>query len=347
MKSFAETYPELVKEWSKENKLSPNEVSYGSNKMIMWEGSCGHRWIASAKNRGHGHGCPYCTGNKVQEGLNDLATLYPRIAKEWSARNYPLEPSEVTAKANRIVWWECSKCRQEWQARIADRTDGHGCPVCSGEKLVTGINDFATEHPDLATEWSEKNEQQPTHARSKSRKKVWWKCNRCGHEWQAVINSRVKGSICPECIRRDRMERYPYHNAEEEKTFKTAVIAYYAVKADEGIILESDDKIGVMLDTFFPRCNAAIIYSRPLVRECLVRRENAKNWLCLNAGIKLFRISEPGANEYDNCICLTMKNKSYEVLSLAVQTAFDMLGIDADIDIERDMREIISFSKSI
>ena len=161
-----------------------------------------------------------------------------------------------------------------------------------------------------------------------------------------MINSRVKGSICPECIRRDRQERCPYHNAEEEKIFKTAVIAYYAVKADEGVIIDSDEKIGVVLDTYLPNRNAAIIYSRPLVRECLVRRENAKNWLCLNAGIKLFRISEPGSNEYDNCICLTLRNKSYEVLSLAVQTAFDMIGIPVDVDIDRDMSEIISFSKS-
>ena len=115
------------------------------------------------------------------------------------------------------------------------------------------------------------------------------------------------------------MERCPYHNTEEEKSFKKAVIAYYAVMADEGIIIDSDEKIGVILDTYFPN---------------------------RNAGIKLFRISEPGANEYDNCVCLTMNNKSYEVLSLAVQTAFSMVGIDADVDIERDMREIINFSKS-
>ena len=346
MVSFAEKRPELVKEWAKENEYKPDKVSYGSNKMILWKGSCGHRWRATAKNRGNGHGCPYCSGNKVLPGFTDLETLYPHLAREWSVRNYPLEPSEVTVKANRIVWWECSKCRQEWQARIADRTDGHGCPVCSGEKLVTGINDFATEYPDLATEWSYRNDELPTQVWSKSRKNVWWRCNRCGHEWQAVINSRVKGSICPECIRRDRQERCPYHNAEEEKIFKTAVIAYYAVKADEGVIIDSDEKIGVVLDTYLPNRNAAIIYSRPLVRECLVRRENAKNWLCLNAGIKLFRISEPGSNEYDNCICLTLRNKTYEVLSLAVQTAFDMIGIPVDVDIERDMREIISFSKS-
>ena len=33
----------------------------------------------------------------------------------------------------------------------------------------------------------------------KSTKKVWWKCQKCGHEWQAVIASRAKGTKCPLC----------------------------------------------------------------------------------------------------------------------------------------------------
>lgn len=29
------------------------------------------------------HGCPYCTGQKVRKGINDFATLYPDLLKEW------------------------------------------------------------------------------------------------------------------------------------------------------------------------------------------------------------------------------------------------------------------------
>ena len=131
MKSFADMYPSLVNEWSTENELSPDKVSYGSNKAIIWNGSCGHTWTATPKNRGNGHGCPICSGNKVIAGLNDLVTLYPDIAKEWSSeRNYPSAPQFFRPKSNRLFWWKCSKCGLEWQARIADRTDGHGCPHC-------------------------------------------------------------------------------------------------------------------------------------------------------------------------------------------------------------------------
>ena len=77
-----------------------------------------------------------------------------------------------------------------------------------------------------------------------------------------------------------------------------------------------------------------------------MRREIARNWLCFKAGIKLIRIAEPGTNEFNNCICITLGDKSFDVLSLAVQTAFDMIGLDADVDIERDMMEIVNFLKN-
>ena len=130
MRSFSEVYPDLIKEWSPENDLSPDKVSYGSNKAIIWNGPCGHTWTATPKNRGHNHGCPICSGNKIVAGLNDLASRFPDIAKEWSDRNFPAMPSGFAPKSNMNIWWRCSSCGREWQARIADRTDGHGCPHC-------------------------------------------------------------------------------------------------------------------------------------------------------------------------------------------------------------------------
>lgn len=31
------------------------------------------------------YSCPYCSGHKVLRGFNDLATLNPRLAKEWQS----------------------------------------------------------------------------------------------------------------------------------------------------------------------------------------------------------------------------------------------------------------------
>ena len=344
MISFAEKHPELVLEWARENEYSPDVVSYGSNKMIIWNGSCGHTWTATAKNRGNGSGCPYCSGNKALRGYNDLETLYPELVKEWSDSNYPLKPDEVTARADRSVWWECQRCKQKWKARIADRTDGHGCPVCAGEKLVSGINDLATLYPMIAAEWSDRNDKKASMIRPKFRENAWWKCQDCGSEYKAVVDSRVKGRICPECLRISRQENIPFRNVEEERIFKMNAIAHYADIVGVNVVLGSDDIIGVPLDTYFPGQKAAIIYSKPLVSEYRVRRENAKNWLCLNAGIRLFRILPRDGNEYDNCICITLSDCSMDTLSAGLQTVFDILKIPVDVDIVRDMRQIKSRS---
>lgn len=60
---------------------------------------------------------------------------------------------------------------------------------------------FARLRPDLIDEWnSEKNGSiRPEDVTPFSDKKVWWKCKAHGHEWEAAIKSRTKGSGCPIC----------------------------------------------------------------------------------------------------------------------------------------------------
>ena len=49
--SLAKKHKELSKEWSDCNlPITPEEVSYGSNKKVWWRGRCGHEWEASVKN---------------------------------------------------------------------------------------------------------------------------------------------------------------------------------------------------------------------------------------------------------------------------------------------------------
>lgn len=202
--------PELAAEWSsKNNPLKPTMVTVGSHKKVIWKGKCGHEWTATVKSRAiSGTGCPYCSHNKVLEGFNDLASQRPLIASEWSERNYPLKPNMVTVFANRKVWWKCSK-GHEWNTLISTRSGGSQCPYCSGQILLKGFNDFATTHPQLAQEWSDRNlPLTPDMINEKSRKNVWWKCRECGNEWQSVVYARIRGTICPVCADRAVMAGY-------------------------------------------------------------------------------------------------------------------------------------------
>ena len=150
--------PLLAKQWSKKNKIKPTEVSIGSHKKVIWRCEKGHEWEAAVKSRTINRtGCPYCSHNKVLGGFNDLATLLPDIAAEWSDRNYPTLPTQVTVFANRKAWWKCKDCGREWNTLISTRSGGSKCPYCSGYIFLKGFNDLQTTHPEIASEWSEKN----------------------------------------------------------------------------------------------------------------------------------------------------------------------------------------------
>jgi len=61
---------------------------------------------------------------------------------------------------------------------------------------------YVIDNAELMAEWDwDKNNElgfDPETLTLGSNKKVWWKCSK-GHEWQAVINNRTKGSGCPCC----------------------------------------------------------------------------------------------------------------------------------------------------
>ncbi|MBE7057177.1 MAG: hypothetical protein E7388_07065 [Ruminococcaceae bacterium] len=204
---------ELMAEWNWEKnnelKFDPNALTLGSNKKVWWKCSKGHEWQASIGHRTKGRGCPYCSGRYAIKGENDLQTVNPTLAKEWNyEKNNELTPAYVLPNSDKKVWWKCSK-GHEWQASISHRSQGRGCPYCSGRKTLEGYNDLQSINPAVAKEWNyEKNNGlTPTDVTPNSDIKAWWTCSK-GHEWQATIGSRHKGSGCPYCSGRKTLKGY-------------------------------------------------------------------------------------------------------------------------------------------
>ena len=71
----------------------------------------------------------------------------------------------------------CSKSH-EWQAMIYDRSNGCGCPICSGHQVLIGYNDLATVNPKLSSEWhpTKNGDKKPSNYIAGSNKKAWWIC---------------------------------------------------------------------------------------------------------------------------------------------------------------------------
>ena len=194
---------DLLAEWDSERNLplTPETVSRGSERRVFWRCANGHSWQAAVHTRsGSGTGCPYCSGRLPVPGETDLATRYPDLAAEWHpTKNGDLTPSDVLPGSHRLVWWQCPH-GHEWRAQIKSRVSGAGCPVCSNRALLRGVNDLATNNPELARQWhpTKNGDLTPADVVPGTRRKVWWVCDK-GHEWRAAVSARVNGSGCPVC----------------------------------------------------------------------------------------------------------------------------------------------------
>jgi hypothetical protein len=137
------------------------------------------------------------------------SNLHPHLRAEWHpTKNGDLHPETVRTAAK--AWWRCSRDpSHEWQATVASRKRGNGCPFCAGRR-ADGTNCLAVVAPQIAEEWHPTlNGTLTAHdVTAGSQKKVWWRCKRNPtHAWRATIALR-KRKGCPFCSgRRVTMER--------------------------------------------------------------------------------------------------------------------------------------------
>ena len=184
---LATTHPELAAQavgWD------PTTLGAGANMSVDWQCEFGHQWKTSVAHRQDGTGCPVCLNRKVLPGFNDLATTHPELAAQADG----WDPRTLGANSHQKKNWKCSH-GHEWSAACYSRTLGKGCPICSGNVVLSGFNDLETAYTELAAEadgWD------PSAVTWGSGKKRAWICAE-GHRWNAIIGNRIKGVGCPMC----------------------------------------------------------------------------------------------------------------------------------------------------
>ena len=183
-------YPEIAAEaygWD------PLSVPSSSEDKLLWKCKFGHIWSSKPYYRTRkNQKCKICTGQEILSGFNDLAALYPAIAKQMLNN----DPSKVSKASQKKYTWVCSDNHQ-WEATVANRVNrGSGCPVCAGKKVVAGENDLAAKYPEIAAQaygWD------PKKFTPNSNKRKKWTCS-LGHEWVSSIANRTKQGLgCPTC----------------------------------------------------------------------------------------------------------------------------------------------------
>lgn len=132
-----------------------------------------------------------------------FSEAYPSYLSQWHPDN-TLRPETTAGSSNKKVLWRCDvNPRHEWEASPNGRFKSNGkvmgCPYCTGRLVDAGVNDLATQFPDVASQWSHRNSLLPTEVHAFSNKKFWWTGD-CGHEWDAPVIGRTRQhNGCPYC----------------------------------------------------------------------------------------------------------------------------------------------------
>jgi hypothetical protein len=179
----------------------PSLVSAGSRVEMPWRcHRCGTTWTAEIRARAKGHrSCPSC----ARGDHPSLTTTHPELASQMMA---PFDPDDYTHGSKAKVRWR-GPVGHEWDATVANRVKGSGCPVCA-----RGAGARARKTPDLGASLADLYPEaaadadgwEPAEYRAKSSARLPWRCARCGHQWTATIFARTQRYGCPACAKARR-----------------------------------------------------------------------------------------------------------------------------------------------
>jgi hypothetical protein len=188
---LSRSHPKLAQEaygWD------PSTITSGVHQEKKWKCKKGHIWVAAVYARKK-TGCPYCSGRLPINGVNDLKTLNPKLAREL----VNADATKLKITSHTRCEWKC-KLGHIWTAPVSARSGGSGCPICAGKKILIGFNDLATTHPQIAKEAFGWDPRTTTAGKNIKRN---WKCKK-GHKWSVSVGNRThtrsgKDSGCPIC----------------------------------------------------------------------------------------------------------------------------------------------------
>lgn len=194
-------FPNLVTEWGSQNELSPREVLSTSKSMFSWECIEGHDWMDSPRSRTVlEKSCPFCKGDRVWKGCNDLKSLHPDVARLWATVN--AKPAdEVLVVASLVSYFRC-EIGHEWSCFLYIQIREKTCPFCSDRLVHADFNSLRVLHPIIASELNLKEHphQNASEILGRGNKLIFhWIC-KDGHAESRPVEFRVQIG-CWECYK--------------------------------------------------------------------------------------------------------------------------------------------------
>ncbi len=202
---LATLFPAIAARWDvAKNSIRPEQVTAGSTNKVWWKCESGHSYQAVIYSQ-KSSGCPVCSGKQLLIGFNDLASKKPALLSEWDYESNSIDPREISAGSSYRAKWICkTDSRHIWEASVRNRAHlNRGCPICSNNAVMPGVNDLLTTHPEIAEQWdSDKNPIKASQVVAGSNQVFWWICQK-GHHYKAKPAERTgRGSGCAVCENR-------------------------------------------------------------------------------------------------------------------------------------------------
>ena len=111
--------------------LDPEKICFRSGKRVSWRcpQDSSHVWETTviSRTRKRSTGCPFCAGQRPIFGVNDLQTLYPKIAQNL----FEMDPRTICAQSCKKVWWKCPLGHLTQNTPNNMVKSAHGCVKCS------------------------------------------------------------------------------------------------------------------------------------------------------------------------------------------------------------------------
>lgn len=125
-------YPLAKEMWNYSRNIDvyPEKYASKSHKVVWWKCSRGHEWKSKISHFTTGHSCPYCAGQRAVPGVNDIKTINPKLAEEWDYGKNIVPIETIMQSSGKKFWWKC-QYGHSWQASVAHRNTGEGCPICA------------------------------------------------------------------------------------------------------------------------------------------------------------------------------------------------------------------------
>lgn len=126
-----------------------------------------------------------------------LISANNKLLTEWDfSKNSLLDPNKITQGSPQKVWWKCSTCGHEWQARINSRLKS-GCSICKGLGVLKTKN-ILCNRSDIKKYFDEEKNPgiNPQKISTKSKLIINLKCRDCGSKWTQPAYQKADCKIC-------------------------------------------------------------------------------------------------------------------------------------------------------